>query len=74
MSPGLHFPELMIQRVSKASQTEYRNEGVIIRRWTHPRLMRQKLRKQEQRTLTRSDYIVHTRLTKIGYIEFRSKI
>ena len=30
----------MIQRVSKASKTEYRNDGVIIRRWTHPRLIR----------------------------------
>ena len=30
----------MIQRVSKASRTEYRNYGVIIRRWTHPRLIR----------------------------------
>ena len=37
----------MIQRVSKASKAEYRNYGVIIRRWTHPRLIRQTLRKIE---------------------------
>ena len=74
MSPGLHFPALLIQRVSKASHSEYRNDGVIIRRWTHPRLMRQKLREQEQKTLARSDYIVHARLAKRGYIEFRSEI
>ena len=30
----------MIQRVSKASKAEYRNYGVIIRRWRHPRLIR----------------------------------
>ena len=44
----------MIQKVSKASRTEYRNYGVIIRRWTHPRLIRQKLR--EQTTLTPSGH------------------
>ena len=46
----------MIQRVSKASKAEYRNYGVIIRRWTHPRLIRQKLREQEQKTLTPSGH------------------
>ena len=60
----------MIQKISKASKTEYRSDGVIIRRCRHPRLIRSSDTEETENLRWNTRLATQVHFAQIRYIEF----